>query len=242
MSPVSALSGRTKTDLYLTQRPNPNLNGVPRRASTCSKASLYPLRWMSARRSRRRTCKQCAAVDATNLRAGQGDRGMLLSASKHDGRRPPRYPVAIVAAIVPAVVRPVVAAVAAVIIGRIAVAVGVGRIAVAIAIRGVIAVGRIVVGVSRTPQRRANQRTDGECAETPSPTPTPAGFRRFRGAHGDCAGEQHGNQRSSHGFTSLFFISLGPRPANRAPLPAQSRVVFGLSGIGQNGWGGAFGP
>jgi hypothetical protein len=78
-------SGRTETDLYLTQRPNPNLNGVPRRASTCSKASLYPLRWMSARRSRRRTCKQCAAVDATNLCAGQGDCGVLLSASKHDG-------------------------------------------------------------------------------------------------------------------------------------------------------------
>src|SRR5262249_3096021 len=93
-------------------------------------------------------------------------------------------------------------AVAAVIIGRRGVAVAVGRIAVAIAIRGV-TVGRIVIRVSRPPQRRANQRTDGECAEPPSPTPTPAGFRRFRRAHGHCAGEQKGDQRWYNGFTSL---------------------------------------
>src|SRR6516162_1422165 len=196
---------------------------------------------MSARRSRRRTCNRRDAVDATHLCAGKGDFGILLSTSKHDVGRSPRYPVAIVAAIVPAVVRPVVAAVAAVaaVIGRIGVAVG--RIAVAVAIRGVIAVGRIVIRVSRPPQRRANQRTDGECAEPPSPTPTPAGLRRFRRAYSHCAGQQNGNQRSSHGSPPWFFISLGPRPANRAPLPAESRVVFGLSGIGQNGWRGEFG-
>ena len=32
-------SGRTETDLYLTQRPKPNLDGVQRRASTCTEAS-----------------------------------------------------------------------------------------------------------------------------------------------------------------------------------------------------------
>jgi hypothetical protein len=32
-------SGRTKTDLYLTQRPNSDLNGIQRRASTCTEAS-----------------------------------------------------------------------------------------------------------------------------------------------------------------------------------------------------------
>ena len=32
-------SGRTKTDLYLTQRPKPDLDGVQRRASTCTEAS-----------------------------------------------------------------------------------------------------------------------------------------------------------------------------------------------------------
>src|SRR5262249_16762265 len=63
--------------------------------------------------------------------------------------------------------------------------------------------GRIEKRVGGPPQRRANQRTDGEGAEPPSPTPTPAGLRRFRRAHGHCAGEQNGDQRSSHGFTSL---------------------------------------
>jgi hypothetical protein len=32
-------SAPTKTDLYLTQRPKPDLNGVQRRASTCGEAS-----------------------------------------------------------------------------------------------------------------------------------------------------------------------------------------------------------
>src|SRR5262245_25726655 len=80
-----ALSERTVTDLYFKQCHKADLNGDPPRASTRGKASLYPLRWMSARRSRRRTGKQCAAVDATNLCAGQGDRGILLGARKHDG-------------------------------------------------------------------------------------------------------------------------------------------------------------
>jgi hypothetical protein len=31
-------SGRTKTDLYLTQGPKPDLDGVQRPASTCSEA------------------------------------------------------------------------------------------------------------------------------------------------------------------------------------------------------------
>jgi hypothetical protein len=32
-------SGRTKADLYLTQRPKPDLDAVQRRASTCGEAS-----------------------------------------------------------------------------------------------------------------------------------------------------------------------------------------------------------
>src|SRR5262249_5260777 len=54
--------------------------GPKRRSSPCchcSEASLYPLRRMSARRSRRRTCKR-GAVDATHLWGRQSDRGVFL--------------------------------------------------------------------------------------------------------------------------------------------------------------------
>src|SRR6059058_6623808 len=106
---------------------------------------------------------------------------------------PPRHRVASVRAVIATIVGPIVAAVP---IGRIAVTV---------------AVGRIVIAVGRPPQRRADQRADGEGAETPPPT-TPAGLRRFRRAHGDCAGEQHGDQRSSHGLSSLVFHFVRAKP------------------------------
>src|SRR5439155_3289274 len=124
---------------------------------------------------------------------------------------PPRHRVASVRAVITAIVGPIVAAVP---IGRITVAVAIGRIAIAVTIGRVavtVAVGRIVIAVGRPPQRRADQRADGEGAETKPPT-TPAGLRRFRRAHGDCAGEQHGDQRSSHGLSSLVLHFVRARP------------------------------
>src|SRR5262249_40112582 len=127
----------------------------------------------------------------------------------------PRHRRASVRAVVAAIVRPIVAAVP---VGRIAIAVTIGRIAVTIgAVAVTVTVGgvsvtraviaRIVIGIGRPPQRRADQRADGEGAQSPAPAPpTPTGLRRFRRANGDCAGEQHDNQRSPHGFTSLFFV------------------------------------
>src|SRR5262249_4005476 len=96
------------------------------------------------------------------------------------------------------VVGPIIAAVP---IGRITVAVAIGRVAVAIGWVAV-AVGRVAVTVAvgwvavtiaivGPPQRRANERADGKGAD--APPPSPAGLRRFGRAHGNCAGEQHGD-------------------------------------------------
>src|SRR5262249_49268657 len=144
----------------------------------------------------------CKGMESSNVRAPGGGRAAT----------PPRRGRASVRAVVAAVVGPIIAAIAAVVIGRITVAVTVGRVAVTVTVGGVAVtiavVARIVIGIGGPPQRRADQRADGEAAPSPAPAPpTPASLRRPRRAHGDSAGEQHGDQCSSHSVTSLV-ISL----------------------------------
>src|SRR5262249_33789354 len=134
---------------------------------------------------------------------------------------PPRHRRASVSAVVAAVVGPIIAAIAAVVIGRITVAVTVGRVAVTVGGVAVTTavVARIGIGKGGPAKRRADQRADGEGAQSPAQAPpTPASVRRPRRAHGVSAGEQHGDQRSSHSVTSLLISLVSCPPCSYPPV------------------------